>query len=446
MAKGGEFNRNTRTPEQIATFLQNANKKSTLQNGRRSPQKSSNNAKPPQKVTQQIANPLQNSPKNAKLPQNPSKSTNPSFNADVQSLVNYQMNRLNKPVNAKTAFTKADLHNYLDTLMPLISEYKTKQISFYKDEKDIKDIPNRIFLSEKEKELILQFSNLQDRAFGGPDYVNHQFDASCTDDLLEIHMLYNGLNPFKNITVTNFENLTVEDFKKYKFTDLQYDLINTLNNIHDAWTIARCIDLKENKNIWNFVVNSKVIDDYIEKPIDKSKIELDAENYETYLLPLLNRGDKPTVTINEKIYDIQKMKQIKIQIQYGEIDTYIRGDQVSMFLPFDILSPADKIKDLNVLAYMNQALKSSDTYKPYINTPNNGFKNISDKISNKIGIFIDGKLFPVSTNSYGGKKKSPSRYEKCTLKELKEKAKTRKLVNYSRLNKAALITALRTKK
>lgn len=66
-------------------------------------------------------------------------------------------------------------------------------------------------------------------------------------------------------------------------------------------------------------------------------------------------------------------------------------------------------------------------------------------IADKLVIDVSEQIDLIAGKStMGGTTRKP--YEKCTIKELKEKAKNRKVTGYSSMTKASLIAALRTKK
>jgi len=180
--------------------------------------------------------------------------------------------------------------NYLDSLIPYINKLKSSKIKLSNDHLEL-----LAYLESSE-----WVPNLQVRPID-----SNKNASSNLIYLIEAFMYFNDRN--NNFSDTN---------KKY------------CANIHDGWAIARIID-------WNgqeFVdYKSSQLPSHSSELIINFNRMLENETILNINL-LLNRGDTfPEITIGNINVPCN---EFYINIVYKDINTRIRGDQLSMFIPF----------------------------------------------------------------------------------------------------------------
>lgn len=208
-----------------------------------------------------------------------------------------------KTFNNMSKMTRETVIDYLTKMAPYIKKIRT-QLYYEK-------------LNMVDKCGILLLAHEQDKLYGfaKPIPDDLELDGSCLDDLCELYMFFHG---------------------RYKCTDE----INCCVNIHDGWTIARILDFNpraaEQKNQ---IINHK------ESTPDGTKV-YNLTDHTEICEALLNRGNAEKIIINNQNVKCRDVRvQITETIANVNIDTVIRGDQLSMFVDYHDLDESEALKD-----------------------------------------------------------------------------------------------------
>lgn len=138
-------------------------------------------------------------------------------------------------------------------------------------------------------------------------------------------------------------------------------------NIHDGWAIARIIDW-DGKDFVDYK-STQLQDNSPVLTVNLNSLDSIFKIYNT-LTTLLNRGDStPEVRINDQLIACNKMF---VRLTYRDIDTLIRGDQLSMFVHYDTLTEKIKSQDKHFVEKMKtkhealrQMINRALVKKPY---------------------------------------------------------------------------------